>query len=106
MSWEIPRGGRGGVGISCPQARNTISTNHTSIIHAVGSEQRAHTTDCHVVSGRKEPRRARFRVEAIGKFAAGQGANSKKGLYFIVKSFLMQALHAVAGAGAAYPGTY
>jgi len=47
-----------------------------------------------------------FRVEAISKFAAGQGAKSKKGLYFIVKSFLMQALHAVAGAGAAYPGTY
>ena len=42
-----------------------------------------------------------FRVEAISKFAAGQGAKSKKGLYFIVKSFLMQALHTVVGAGAA-----
>jgi len=42
-----------------------------------------------------------FRVEAISKFAAGQGAKSKKGLYFIVKSTLIQALHAVVGAGAA-----
>ena len=47
-----------------------------------------------------------FRVEASCKFAAGQGGKSKKGLYFIVKSILMLALHAVAGAGAAYPGTY
>jgi hypothetical protein len=46
-----------------------------------------------------------FRVETFGKFAAGQGGKSKKGLYFIVKSILMLALHAVAGAGAAYPGS-
>ena len=45
-----------------------------------------------------------FRVEAIGKFAAGQGGNSKKGLYCFVKSIISQVLHAVAGAGGAYPG--
>ena len=47
-----------------------------------------------------------FRVEAIGKFAAGQGAKSKKGLCCFVKRMLGQVLHAVAGAGGAYPGTY
>ena len=47
-----------------------------------------------------------FRVEAIGEFAAGQGAKSKKGLCCFVKRMLGQVLHAVAGAGGAYPGTY
>ena len=44
-----------------------------------------------------------FRVEAIGSFAAGQGENSKKEESTFVKIMLIQALHAVAGAGGGNP---
>ena len=46
-----------------------------------------------------------FCVEAISEFAAGQGKNSKKCTHNFVKRMLIQALHAVAGAGGAYPGS-
>ena len=46
-----------------------------------------------------------FRVEASCKFAAGQGENSKKQESTLIKRMLSQVLHAVAGAGGAYPGS-
>ena len=103
LAWEYSaRGGEK----SWPQARPTISTHHTSIIHTVGSEQRTHGTDCMSLPGAKRREGHDFRVEAIGKFSAGQEAKSKKGLCCFVKRMLGQVLHAVAGAGGAYPGTY
>ena len=74
-------------------------------IHAVGSERRAHGTDCMSLPGAKSRAGHVFRVEAIGKFAAGQGKNSKKCTYNFIKRMLIQALHAVVGAGGAYPGS-
>ena len=44
-----------------------------------------------------------FRVETIGNFAAGQGGNSKKEESTFVKIMLIQALHAVEGAGGGNP---
>ena len=47
-------------------------------IHAVWSEQRAHDADCKVVSGRKEPRRARFSCRGKWQICGGAGGKFEK----------------------------
>ena len=92
--------------ISWSQAHTAISTSHTITSMRCGASKGHMTRIARSFPGAKSRAGHVFRVEASCKFAAGQGGKSKKGLCFIVKSILMLALHAVAGAGAAYPGTY
>ena len=51
-------------------------------IHAVWSEQRAHDADCKVVSGRKEPRRARFSCRGELQICGGAGGKIEKRALF------------------------
>ena len=90
----------------CPKPAHNLYQSHRQGIHAAGSENGHMARIAMSFPGTKSRAGHVFRVEAFGKIAAEQGRNSKNYTRNFVKSMLMQALHAVAGAGAAYPGTY